>query len=53
MKEVWFRNLNCKLHIYATYDFLQIALCARVCLIYTNPILMKIDIHLRYVIMHV
>ena len=33
--------------------FLQIALCARFWLIYTNPILIKIDIHLRYVIMHV
>ena len=33
--------------------FLQIALCARFWLIYTNPILMKIDIHLRDVLMHV
>ena len=33
--------------------FLQIAMCARFWLIYTNPILMKIDINLRFVIMHV
>ena len=29
LKDVWFRNSNYKLHIYATYDFLQIALCAQ------------------------
>ena len=25
----WLRNLNCKLQIYATYDYLQIHLCSR------------------------
>ena len=29
LKEVWFRNSNYKLQIYAIYDYLQIILCSR------------------------
>ena len=34
LKEVWFRNSNYKLQIYAIYDYLQIVLCSRFSLIY-------------------
>ena len=34
LKQVWFRNSNYKLQIYAIYDYLQIVLCSRFSLIY-------------------
>ena len=36
---------------YATYDFLQISWCTWIWLLYINPILLKIDIHVRYTMM--
>ena len=36
---------------YATYDFWQISWCTWIWLLYINPILLKIDIHVRYTMM--
>ena len=53
LKEIWFRNSNCRWQIYATYDFLANKF---VCTVFdgpTNPILLIIYIHVRYMMMHV
>ena len=49
---VWFWNSNCKLQIYATSIVCKY-ICVHVFHWSTNPILLKIDIHVRYTMMHV